>query len=241
MNESKELSGLSVLLNIWFLFFLPLHGVLEISPAFWSLASSTTSWNREEIVPASSLCKEASLPKSSQNTLLHLLLTWIGSCAHSRAKHCDQEMGFVLINSEPCAHSYNQTWRHGLPSTLGGDGLCAHQKKGKWMLGRHHNAHYTSQTLQSHRGYIHIPESTFPEHNMKAYPAPPDDFTTWWPWFMKSEIWSLIVCISINYQESLLHTNLWGPLYWLYCKLLGDSFINSCILSTHSNLLPAAQ
>lgn len=75
----------------------------------------------------------------------------------------------MLINSEPVPTLITRLKRHASKTHGRGWGVCIHQKRGKWMLGRDHKAHYTSQTLQSPRWYSCIPESTiFIECNVKA-------------------------------------------------------------------------
>lgn len=156
----------------------------EVSLALSAPASSTRGWQREELVPKSPLRKEASSPKSSQKTFVDLLLNQLGSCAYSWVK-TDQEMGLCGLT---LSHMPTPAPRHEdtVPKARWvGVGGCSHQKKGRWVLGRHHSAHYTFQTLQSQGWHSHIPDSpSFTEDNVRACPlpsTPPDDFETWQP------------------------------------------------------------
>lgn len=80
----------------------------------------------------------------------------------------------MLINSEPVPTPIRRLRDMLLKHMDEGWGVCIHQKRGKWMLGRNHKAHYTSQILQSPRWYSRIPESTIlMECNVKAAPPHP--------------------------------------------------------------------
>lgn len=115
----------------------------------------------------------------------------------------------------------NQRRKHGLLKHPGcGWGGYIYQMKGKLMLGRHHNARYSPEALQSDKLYTHVPESTIlTEYNMKAYPTyipiQPDSPNLW----LKPESLHFNKLPRESAAQKCLRTIV------LNCKLLGDSFI----------------